>query len=143
MHIFTIGFTQKSAQSFFGALRHAGVKRIVDVRLNNRSQLAGFAKARDLPWLLDELASIEYVHDICLSPTPQLLASYRAPGGNWESYSRQFLALIEQRKIERPRYQPSSTTRVCCVASIVRIDAIVAWSRNTFRKNGLTSRSST
>lgn len=48
--IYTIGFTQTSAEQFFDRLIKAGVKKIVDARLNNRSQLAGFAKQEDLKY---------------------------------------------------------------------------------------------
>jgi uncharacterized protein (DUF488 family) len=62
MKLFTIGFTKKSAEEFFTHLQNAGVRRIVDVRLNNTSQIAGFAKARDLKYFLHAIAGIDYVH---------------------------------------------------------------------------------
>src|SRR5687767_1017683 len=58
--LFTIGFTQKTAKQFFGLLKEAGVRRVLDIRLNNRSQLAGFSKADDLPFFLDAIAGIGY-----------------------------------------------------------------------------------
>jgi len=44
--LYTIGFTKKNARQFFETLKTAGVKRLVDIRLNNQSQLAGFTKRR-------------------------------------------------------------------------------------------------
>jgi uncharacterized protein (DUF488 family) len=69
VEIHTIGFTQKSASRFFGLLREAGVRRLVDVRLNNVSQLAGFAKRDDLAFFLAEICDAEYVHEPLLAPT--------------------------------------------------------------------------
>ena len=77
MQLFTIGFTRSSAEAFFGRLQRAGVRRVIDVRLNNRSQLAGFAKRDDLAWFLRALGGIAYQHDAGLAPTPALLAAYR------------------------------------------------------------------
>ncbi|MCX6976172.1 MAG: DUF488 domain-containing protein [Verrucomicrobia bacterium] len=86
MHTFTIGFTKKSAKSFFTKLHAAGVCRIVDVRLNNSSQLAGFAKRDDLEFFLKGLYDIEYVH------LPEL--------AHWSVYEREFLELMDKRRIQ-------------------------------------------
>lgn len=59
MKVFTIGFTKTSAESFFTRLQKAGVKKVIDVRLHNDSQLAGFAKKDDLRYFLDALCGIE------------------------------------------------------------------------------------
>ncbi len=99
MEIATIGFTQSSAEHFFGRLRAAGVTRLLDIRLNNVSQLAGFAKAADLPYFLDALCGISYVHDPRLAPSQALLDSYRKARGAWASYERQFLALMRERDV--------------------------------------------
>lgn len=96
----TIGFTQKSAERFFELLRKAGVKRIVDVRLNNTSQLAGYAKREDLAYFAKAVAGIDYVHLPELAPTPEMLAEYRGGGKDWERYAKDFLALIRERRIE-------------------------------------------
>jgi len=101
MEIFTIGFTQSSAERFFGRLKQAGIQRLLDVRLNNRSQLAGFAKQADLAWFLKELRGIEYVHDPQLAPNQEILDAYKKQGGSWEDYELQFMALLRKRRIEK------------------------------------------
>lgn len=100
MEIYTIGFTQSSAERFFGRLKQAGVRRLFDVRLNNRSQLAGFAKQDDLAWLLLQLCGIEYRHEPLLAPTQEMLDAYKKNGGQWTTYETSFLALMEERRIE-------------------------------------------
>ena len=80
MKLSTIGFTKKPARRFFDLLRASGARRVVDVRLNNGSQLAGFAKKGDLAWFLDEICDIEYVHLPNLAPTGELLSDYRRNG---------------------------------------------------------------
>jgi uncharacterized protein (DUF488 family) len=101
MEIFTIGFGQKSAEQFFTALRSAGIRRLVDVRLNNVSQLAGFTKRDDLAWFCRELAGIEYVHERRLAPTQELLDDYKKHKGSWADYEKRFLGLMTERKIEQ------------------------------------------
>jgi uncharacterized protein (DUF488 family) len=98
--IFTIGFTKKSAEDFFTKLRSSGAKRLVDVRLNNVSQLAGFAKKSDLKFFLREIASMDYVHVPLLAPTQELLDRYKKKGGQWSDYERDFLELMKSRQIE-------------------------------------------
>lgn len=100
MEVFTIGFTQSSAAHFFERLREAGIKRLLDVRLNNVSQLAGFAKREDLAFFLRELCGAEYVHEPLLAPTQELLDGYKKHGGSWASYEQQFLDLMAQRRVE-------------------------------------------
>ena len=98
---FTIGFTRKTAEEFFTKLREAGVARLLDVRLNNSSQLAGFAKRKDLEFFLKELAGIEYQHVPELAPTKDILDAYKKHNGDWEVYEREFLELMARRAIER------------------------------------------
>lgn len=100
MTIFTIGFTKKSAEQFFTKLRNSGAKRLVDVRLNNVSQLAGFAKKNDLKFFLRELCGMDYVHVPLLAPTQDLLDAYKKRRGRWSDYEREFLELMKSRKIE-------------------------------------------
>jgi uncharacterized protein (DUF488 family) len=100
VEIYTIGFTQTTAERFFGRLKAAGVQRLLDVRLNNSSQLAGFAKAQDLPFFLRELVGASYEHDPRLAPTQDLLDDYKKRKGNWSTYERGFLELMAQRQIE-------------------------------------------
>lgn len=100
IELFTIGFTSKSAQKFFNLLHSSGARRIVDVRLNNVSQLAGFAKRDDLKFFAQEICGIDYVHVPELAPTKDMLDAYKKHGGNWDEYARQFLQLMEERQIE-------------------------------------------
>jgi uncharacterized protein (DUF488 family) len=100
IHVFTIGFTKKSAESFFTELRKSGVKRLIDVRLNNVSQLAGFAKKGDLRYFLHEICNIEYLHLPELAPTQTLFDDYKKKGGKWEVYEKNFLRLMSERCIE-------------------------------------------
>ena len=100
IQIYTIGFTQKTAQAFFSKLRDAGVRRIVDVRLNNTSQLAGFSKRDDLVFFLREIAGIEYVHLPELAPTKDILDAYKKHKGSWAVYEKEFFELMGKRRIE-------------------------------------------
>ena len=100
MKVSTIGFTRKSAQRFFELLRESGAKRIVDVRLNNGSQLAGFAKKDDLAWFARELCGVDYVHLPILAPTKELLSGYRNGQIGWGDYETEFFRLMEERRIE-------------------------------------------
>ncbi len=100
MKIYTIGFTKKSAKTFFGALKDSGAERLVDVRLNNVSQLAGFAKREDLRFFTETICGIGYVHSPELAPTQGMLDSYKKLKGPWAEYEKQFLALMRSRAIE-------------------------------------------
>lgn len=101
MKLYTIGFTKKSAERFFEALKRANVARIVDVRLNNVSQLAGFAKRDDLAYFARAVAGIDYVQRLDLAPTQEMLDRYREGKAGWPAYEREFAALIRKRRIER------------------------------------------
>lgn len=101
INLFTMGFTQKDARRFFTTLREAGVQRVVDVRLNNVSQLAGFTKRTDLEYFLKEIAGIEYIHLPELAPTKDMLDAYKKPGGNWALYEDRFLQLMAERRIDQ------------------------------------------
>ncbi len=100
MKIFTIGFTKKSARDFFGKLRRPEIRRLVDVRLNNVSQLAGFTKKDDLRFFVEAICGIGYEHLPELAPTQQMLDAYRKAKGGWPNYEKQFLDLMSQRRIE-------------------------------------------
>ena len=101
MRLMTIGFTKKSARHFFGALQKAGVKRVADVRLNNVSQLAGFAKRNDLEYFLRTICGIDYVHLPDLAPTQEMLDAFKKHGGSWQEYEDRFLDLMARRRIEK------------------------------------------
>ncbi len=114
--LFTIGFTQKSAQEFFTALKDAGVKRVVYVRLNNNSQLAAFSKKRDLQYFLKQIGEIDYVHLPDLAPTEEILDAYKKHKGDWKVYERKFLDLLAQREIEK-RIHPRLLQEGCLLCS--------------------------
>ena len=116
MRIYTIGFTRKSAERFFGILRAAGTKRVVDVRLNNVSQLAGFAKKNDLAYFLQQICDVDYMHVPSLAPTKEMLDTYKKKGGTWEDYERRFVDLMAQRRIE-DTINPENLEDACLLCS--------------------------
>ncbi len=101
MQLFTIGFTKKSAEHFFEAIAASGARRVVDVRLHNVSQLAGFAKKEDLAYFLTKICGIDYVHLPILAPSARLFDDYRQRRCDWRQYEGQFLDLMRERAIER------------------------------------------
>lgn|SRR5574341_181813 len=114
--IYTIGFTKKSAEQFFGKLIKTGIKKIVDARLNNSSQLAGFAKKDDLRYFLKALGNIGYVHMPVLAPTEEILTEYKKNKGIWQIYEKKFLALMEERRIENV-VSPAELDQSCLLCS--------------------------
>jgi uncharacterized protein (DUF488 family) len=116
MKVFTIGFTKTTAESFFSRLQRAGVKKVLDVRLNNISQLAGFAKRDDLRYFLKAIGGIDYAHQPKLAPTQEMLDSYKKDGGNWLDYERRFLFLMAERRIEET-VPPSMIDGACLLCS--------------------------
>jgi len=100
MKIYTIGFTKKTAEQFFETLRASGANRLVDVRLNNVSQLAGFAKKQDLAYFLRRICGMDYVHLPALAPTQDILDEYKKQKGDWQIYEQGFLNLMRERRIE-------------------------------------------
>jgi len=97
--IFTIGFTNKPAEQFFNLLRNSGVKKIVDTRINNVSQLSGFAKGVDLKYFAKEIGNMSYEHNIDFAPTKDLLSLYRNKTITWQEYEIEYLNLLDIRKI--------------------------------------------
>ena len=116
MKLFTIGFTKSSAQHFFERLKAAGVKKLVDVRLNNVSQLAGFAKRDDLKYFLEAICEIGYEHRQELAPTQELLDAYKKSGGEWVEYEGPFVELIRTRRIEAS-LSPDELNGACLLCS--------------------------
>ena len=98
--VYTIGFTRRTAEDFFETLRNAGVKRLIDVRLRNTSQMAIFARRQDLPWFLEQLCGIEYIHRPLLSPTPELLDDWRGKRITWQQYEQTYAGIMAQRRPE-------------------------------------------
>lgn len=100
MNIYSIGFTQKSAGEFFETLKRNGIERLLDVRLSNTSQLAGFTKQDDLQYFLKEICGAAYEHEPLLAPSEELFRAYRKEGGSWEALASGYLKLIKARRIE-------------------------------------------
>ncbi|ACN99185.1 conserved hypothetical protein [Sulfurihydrogenibium azorense Az-Fu1] len=98
MNIYTIGFSGKTAEEFFTTLRKHNVKKLIDIRLNNKSQLAGFTNIKHLPYFL-KLHNIEYMYLPIFAPTKELLYSYDKKKIDWEDYEKIFLQILEKRKI--------------------------------------------
>ena len=114
--LYTIGFTKKAAAEFFETLRQAGVKRVLDVRLNNVSQLAAFSKKDDLRYFLKEILHVDYIHEPLLAPTQAMLDQYKQHNGSWTNYQRDFLALMEERNIE-DKIDPGLVAGGCLLCS--------------------------
>ena len=100
IRIFTIGFAQKSAREFFTLLMDAGVKTVVDVRLNNVSQLAGFSKKDDLEYFLQSIGKIGYRHHSELAPTKEILDAYKKKEISWDEYEKRYRELLTERRVE-------------------------------------------
>ncbi len=100
MKLYTLGFGGKNAENFFSTLELAGVKTLVDIRLNNRSQLAGFTKAGDLEFFLAKISGITYCHYPQLAPEKELLEAIRSKKIDWDVYTQRFEALLQQRKAD-------------------------------------------
>lgn len=114
--ISTIGFTQTSAEEFFGKLVKAGVKKVIDVRLNNSSQLAGFAKKDDLKYFLKAIGNMDYIHLPLMAPNEEILTAYKKEKSDWQVYEHQFLALMAERRIESA-VTPSDLDEGCLLCS--------------------------
>ena len=99
--IFTIGSAGKSAREFFAQLKQAGVRKVVDVRLYNTSQLAGFTKREDLEYFTRTIVGAGYLHLPMMAPTAQLLDGYKKGLISWQEYEVKFKAIIAGRQIEK------------------------------------------
>lgn len=100
MIIYTLGFTQKTAEKFFETIKKHQIELLVDVRLNNNSQLAGFTKGRDLPYFLKKLCDCAYIHEVAFAPTKEILDGYKKEKISWEQYEISFNLLQEKRKVD-------------------------------------------
>ena len=100
MTIYTIGFTKKSAQEFFETLHNSGAKHLFDIRLHNKSQLAGFTKGVDLRYFLEQIVDMEYHEVPILAPEDSFVTEYRKTG-DWARYEQSYLELISKRQVER------------------------------------------
>lgn len=114
--LYTIGFTKKSAEHFFELLKKNHVQTLVDVRISNSSQLAGFAKGNDLIYFLKQIGNIGYRHVTDFAPTKELLIDYRAGKVNWAEYERVFADLMTKRLINQ-RYKVEDFDKCCFLCS--------------------------
>lgn len=114
--LYTIGFTKKTARQFFELLKKNHVKKLIDVRINRSSQLAGFAKSADLEYFLGEIGGIEYKPVADFAPTKELLASYQNKEIDWNGYEKTYTALIEKRKIAE-NYDIEAFDNACFLCS--------------------------
>jgi len=114
--IFTIGFGQKGAREFFGMLKASAVRKVIDVRLNNVSQLAGFTKKDDLAFFLETIVGIEYEHRTALAPTKEMLDAYRAGKTAWPDHEQRLRALFSERAVESI-LAPRDTDGACFLCS--------------------------
>lgn len=116
LKLYTIGFTKTSAEHFFTRLQKAKVRRVVDVRLHNVSQLAGFSKKDDLRYFLQAICGSDYVHRPELAPTDEILEIYKANRADWPAYERRFLGLMTSRRVEAA-FEPESLDGACLLCS--------------------------
>jgi len=119
--VFTIGFAKKSAREFFETLRRAGVRKVVDIRLKNVSQLAGFTKKDDLAYFLEALGGIAYEHRPELAPTKEILDGYKKKALSWPQYEGCFRALMAERQIET-LISPAELDRACLLCTEPKAD---------------------
>ena len=118
MKLYTMGFTQKSAKEFFELIKKNNIELLIDIRLNNVSQLAGFAKGKDLEYFLKEICNCKYMHDDLFAPTKELLDDYRAKKTSWEKYEEIFSKTINSRDlVDRFKKLYSDSERVCLLCT--------------------------
>jgi uncharacterized protein (DUF488 family) len=122
MEVYSIGFTQKTAEEFFGTLKKAGVRRLLDIRLNNVSQLAGFTKRDDLRYFLREICDADYVHELLLAPTQEIMDDFKKREGTWQKFEKKFRALMSQREIEKKLKRSSFATPTVLLCSEAKPD---------------------
>lgn len=117
MTIFTIGFTKKSAKEFFELLKSNDIQSLIDVRLNNKSQLAGFAKGRDLDFFLDEICDIKYYHELEFAPEEELLKKWQKGELSWDEYTEWYIGLLSKKRAEKVfkvRYSDAGNVCLLC-----------------------------
>jgi uncharacterized protein (DUF488 family) len=112
----TIGFTKHSASAFFTKLQEAGIARVIDIRLNNVSQLAGFTKRDDLIYFLKEICGCGYIHEPYFAPTQEIMDAYKKKAIDWPAFEKRFIKLMEDRRIEE-RISPEQLHNACLLCS--------------------------
>ena len=115
MVLYTIGFTQKSAQQFFELIKSNSIDMLVDIRLNNKSQLAGFTKGADLRYFLGEICNCKYQHCIEYAPTKDILDSYKKKAISWDEYVRQYIPLMQKRNAVQMFAERFAKYRAVCL----------------------------
>jgi uncharacterized protein (DUF488 family) len=121
IRIFTIGYASRSAQEFFTILKQAGIQKVIDVRLYNTSQLAGFTKKQDIKYFLQTIVGAEYIHLPIMAPTKQLLDSYKKGLISWQQYETKFNEIIVHRQIEK-HFIPQDMDMSCFLCSEAKAD---------------------
>lgn len=118
MTVYTIGFTQKTARCFFELIGTHNIELLLDIRLNNKSQLAGFTKGEDLQYFLSEICHCGYQHCLEYAPTKEILSDYQKKNITWGEYVERYTALIEERSSNGDFWKPFySHGRVCLLCS--------------------------
>ena len=118
MIIYTIGFTQKTAEQFFEMIKENRIELLIDVRLNNKSQLAGFSKGTDLAYFLREICGTKYIHCDEYAPTKELLSNYQKKTISWDEYVTQFDDIMERRSTYKQFISRfSAFEKVCLLCS--------------------------
>lgn len=115
-NIFTIGFTKKNAENFFGLIKANNIHLLVDVRLNNQSQLAGFTKKNDLTYFLKAICDCSYTHKPLWAPDEQILNDYKKKNITWNDYEKKYVSLLESRNIIRD-FNPETYGSSCFLCS--------------------------
>ena len=121
IRIFTIGYAGKNARQFFSILKQAGIRKVIDVRLYNTSQLAGFTKMQDIEYFLNTIVRASYIHLPIMAPTKQLLNDYKKGLISWQQYETQFKSIIAQRQIEK-HLIPQDMDMACFLCSEAKAD---------------------
>lgn len=118
MIVYTIGFTQKSAEEFFELIKSKNIQLLVDIRLNNKSQLAGFTKGEDLRYFLHALCACKYYHGIEYAPTKEILDGYKKKVIDWNEYVKRYIPLMQSRKVTQRFFDNfSKYDSVCLLCS--------------------------
>ena len=119
--LYTIGFAKKSAEEFFAILKLKHIKALIDIRLNNVSQLAGFTKKKDLQYFLKEICNIEYVHRPDFAPSKDILDDYKKKMISWAEYEIKYLSLLSERQIST-KIEPDQLNMSCLLCSEPKAD---------------------
>jgi len=119
--LYTIGFTEKSAEEFFHLLSSNGVQRLIDTRVNNASQLSGFAKGKDLAYFTRVIGNMSYEHRLDMAPTRELLADYRSNQLTWPEYADKYVTLLKERDL-KSKITLEELDRACLLCSEHRPD---------------------